>query len=84
MVPVRWMMPVLLDRARELERVLFTRDDELLTEAATRQRAGRLSGGVIYTHQCWSSIGRCVQDLAISAESGEPADLMNSVMFPPL
>jgi predicted nuclease of predicted toxin-antitoxin system len=30
--------PELLDRAGELERVLFTQDDDLLAEAARRQR----------------------------------------------
>lgn len=74
----------LLDRANELGRVLFTRDDDLLAEAATRQRADRRFYGVIYTHQLWSTIGRCVQDLVLIAEAGEPADLMNRVMFLPL
>lgn len=74
----------LLDRANELGRVLFTRDDDLLAEAATRQRAGRRFCGVIYIHQFWSSVGRCVQDLAIIGEAGKPADLMNQVMFLPL
>ncbi len=32
--------PALLDRASELERVLFTQDDDLLTEATQRQRRG--------------------------------------------
>ncbi|MCZ7625599.1 MAG: hypothetical protein C3F12_05660 [Candidatus Methylomirabilota bacterium] len=74
----------LLDRANELRRVLFTRDDDLLAEAATRQGAGIPFHGVIYAHQFRSSIGGCVQDLAIIAEAGEPADLINRVMFLPL
>lgn len=74
----------LLDRASELGRVLFTRDDDLLAEATKRQRAGIPFHGVIYAHQLRVSIGRCVQDLEIIAKAGEPADLLNGVMFLPL
>jgi predicted nuclease of predicted toxin-antitoxin system len=42
--------PELLDRADELRRVLFTQDDDLLAEAARRQREGILFLGVIYAH----------------------------------
>jgi hypothetical protein len=74
----------LLDRAGELGRVLFTRDDDLLAEATQRQRVGIPFGGVIYAHQLRVSIGRCVQDLEIIAKAGKPEDLMNGVMFLPL
>jgi hypothetical protein len=73
----------LLDRAGELERVLFTRDDDLLAEATRRQRAGISFGGIVYAHQLRVSIGRCVEDLELIAKSGEPADLMNQVIFLP-
>lgn len=43
--------PDLLDRAGELGRVLFTRDDDLIMEAVRRQRAGIIFHGVIYAHQ---------------------------------
>jgi hypothetical protein len=74
----------LLGRARELGRVLFTRDDDLLAEAAQRQRKGIPFHGIIYAHQLRVSIGRCVQDLEIIAKAGEPAELLNGVMFLPL
>jgi hypothetical protein len=74
----------LLDRASEVGRVLFTRDDDLLAEAAKQQRAGIPFHGIIYAHQLRVSIGRCVQDLEIIAKAGEPADLLNGVMFLPL
>ena len=41
----------LLDRAHELQRVLFTQDDDLLAEATKRQREGIPFCGVIYAHQ---------------------------------
>jgi hypothetical protein len=76
--------PALLDRASELGRVLFTRDDDLLAEAASRQRNGIPFGGVIYAHQLRVSIGTCVQDLEIIAKAGEPEDLINGVQYLPL
>ncbi len=75
---------VLLDRASALERVLFTRDDDLLAEAARRQREGTPFCGVIYAHQLRVSIGRCIQDLEIIAKVGEPEDVRNGVIFLPL
>jgi hypothetical protein len=76
--------PELLDRAGELERVLFTQDDDLLTEATKRQREGIPSRGVIYAHQLRVSIGTCVHDLEIIAKAGEPEDLSNRIQFLPL
>ena len=74
----------LLDRAGELGRVLFTRDDDLLAKATKLQRDGIPFRGVIYAHQLRVSIGTCVQDLEMIAKAGEPEDLMNGIMFLPL
>lgn len=79
-----WGDSELLDRATELERVLFTRDDDLLAEATKRQRNGITFQGVIYAHQLRVSIGTCVNDLEIIAKAGEPEDLINEVKFLPL
>lgn len=75
---------LLLDRATELERVLFTRDDDLLTEAALRQESGQRFYGVIYAHQRRATIGECVRDLEMLALIGEPADSIGQVIFLPL
>jgi predicted nuclease of predicted toxin-antitoxin system len=74
----------LLDRASELERVLFTQDDDLLAEATRRQRGGIPFRGVIYAHQLRVPIGICVRDLEIIAMAAEPEDLTNRVEFLPL
>lgn len=74
----------LLDRAAELERVLFTRDDDFLVEAAKRQELGIPFYGVIYAHQLRVPIGRCIENLEIIAGVGEPSDLLNSVRYLPL
>jgi hypothetical protein len=74
----------LLDRATALSRALFTRDDDLLAEANTRQRAGRFFAGVIYAHQLRVTIGKCISDLEIISKAGEPEDLHNRVEHLPL
>lgn len=74
----------LLDRARELKRVLFTRDDDLLVEAKDRQLNGMAFYGVIYSHQLRASIRRCIDDLELVAKAAEPADMLNQVLFLPL
>ena len=73
----------LLDHASELERVLFTRDYNLLQEATKRQRAGVPFYGIIYAHQLKISIGDCIRDLELIAEAGVPEDLINQVQFLP-
>jgi len=74
----------LLDRARQLGRVLFTRDDDFLAEATSRQHAGIPFAGVIYAHQLRVTIGQCVQDLELIAKCCDPADLANRVEHLPL
>lgn len=76
--------PALLDRAGALGRVLFTQDDDLLAEAARRQRVGETFPGVIFAHQLRISIGTCIRDLELVAKAGEPEDLRQQVLFLPL
>ena len=76
--------PQVLDRANELERVLFTQDDDFLAEATRRQKNGIFFRGVIYAHQLRISVGRCIHDLEIIAKAGEPEALYNQVQFLPL
>ena len=74
----------LLDRAAEMGRVLFSQDDDLLTEAAQRQKGGTFFNGVVYGHQLRISIGACVNDLELIATVADPDDLINGVIFLPL
>lgn len=74
----------LLDRATQLNRVIFTRDDDLLALAGQRQRTGVYFPGVVYAHQLRVSIGACIHDLELIAQVGEPGDLADSVQFLPL
>jgi hypothetical protein len=76
--------PPLLDRATDLERVLFTQDEDLLAEATHRQQLGIAFAGVIYAHQDKVPIGRCVEDLELIALIGEPEEFANWVEYLPL
>ena len=73
----------LLSRATELQRVLFTQDEDLLAEAKRRQEEGIPFTGVIYAHQLRITIGRCVNDLELIAKVGEPEELANRVEYLP-
>jgi Domain of unknown function (DUF5615) len=76
--------PDLLDRATTLGRALFTRDDDLLGEAARWQAAGLPFPGVIYAHQLRVPIGVCVGDLELIATASEPSEMQGRVIYLPL
>jgi predicted nuclease of predicted toxin-antitoxin system len=79
-----WLDPRLLDRARELGRVVFTQDKDFLIEATRRQRLGEPFGGVIYIHQWDLLVGRCIADLELLAQAGNPEDFADQVWYLPL
>lgn len=74
----------LLDRAGELQRVVFTQDEDFLAEGKRRQEIGEYFVGVIYIHQFNTNIGRCVNDLELIALLGEPQEYDNRVEYLPL
>lgn len=76
--------PPLLDRATELNRILFSRDKDLLKIAAERQRSNHSFSGLVYAHQLRVSIGRCVEDLELIAKTTTPEEWVGKVTFLPL
>lgn len=76
--------PLLLERATELNRVIFTQDDDFLVIASRRQGEGISFSGVIYAHQQRVTVGECVRDLEIIAKVGETEDMANQVKYLPL
>ncbi len=80
----RWSDPVLLDRAAELNRVLFSQDEDLLVEAARRQSQGAIFKGVIYAPQLALTTGQFIEQLELLAKAGLPADFANAVQYLPL
>jgi len=80
----RWDDRALLDRTKELGRVLFSQDEDLLIEAANRQRNGIFFRGVIFAPQLALSIGQFIDELELLAKAGESADFENAVQYLPL
>jgi hypothetical protein len=69
----------LLDRSGELHRVMFTHDEDFLSEAVRRMERGIPFPGVLYVHQIKLSVGMCIEDLEFIAKAGEPGDFENRV-----
>ncbi len=76
--------PIILDRATELQRILFSQDEDFLAEANRRQVEGANFPGVIYAHKLRVSVGDCVRDLEIIAKVSNPEDLARRVQYLPL
>ena len=75
---------ILLDRAGQLGRVMFSFDADMLREATRRQQVGESFSGVIFAHPTQISIGECIRDLEIIAKAGDLEDLRNQVLYLPL
>ncbi|WP_341737064.1 TdeIII family type II restriction endonuclease [Microcoleus sp. CAWBG640] len=75
---------VILDRAMDLQRVVFTQDEDFLAIANRRQQEEVNFSGVIYAHQQKVTFGDCIRDLEIVAKVSEPEDFVNRVQYLPL
>ena len=73
-----------MDRATELNRVLFSHDEDMLAEAVSRQHLGKNFSGVIYLHQEKLVIGQCTNDLELLAKAGSSEDFRNRIYYLPL
>ncbi len=76
--------PSVLVRAGELQRVLFTRDDDFFAIANAYLESGQAFSGIVYSHQQLASIGDCIRDLEFIANACDIADFVNHVEFLPL
>jgi predicted nuclease of predicted toxin-antitoxin system len=73
--------PDLLRRARDLGRMLFSQDEDLIVEAVRCQRAGEPFATVIFARQLDLSIGRCISDLEAIAKAAQPEDAQGQIIF---
>jgi predicted nuclease of predicted toxin-antitoxin system len=73
----------LLMRARSLDRVLFTFDDDLLAVAARFREAGMPFSGVLFCRSREFSIGQIVDDLELVSRTLEPAEIQGQVLWLP-
>lgn len=78
------LYPILLDRATELQRVMFSQDEDFLIEARHRQAEGSNFSGVIYARQLAVPIGVCVRELELIAKVSNSEDCANCVQYLPL
>jgi hypothetical protein len=69
---------LLLDRVRDLGRVLFSQDIRFKALAEEWQRQGRTFSGFLFGHQL-HGIGPYVQDLELIAKASDPPDWVNVV-----
>ena len=75
---------VLLARATELSRVLFSQDQDLLRISSAWQATRRRFSGVAFCFQRGISIGRCIEDLELLAQCCGAEELNDRVIFLPL
>jgi hypothetical protein len=75
---------LLLARASELGRLLFTHDIRLQAMAENWQSHGKPFGGLVFGHLMQISIGQCVNELELIAKATEPHDWMSTIVRLPL
>jgi hypothetical protein len=69
----------LLERARTLERVMFTQDIRFKALAEDWQREGKQFAGLLFGHQLGGTIGQFVKDLELIAKASEAEEWLNAV-----
>ena len=79
-----WEDVAILERATELDRAVFTQDEDFLVLADRWLGEGREFAGVIYGHQLAVTIGQANHHLELIAKVIEPIELRNRIAFLPL
>lgn len=75
---------LLLQRATDLGRILFSQDEDLLVIATDWQSSGRDFAGLIYAHQLGLGIGEIVEDLELYCICADLEEVRNRVIYLPL
>ena len=75
---------ILLARATELGRIVFTQDDDFLVIADGWLRSGRHFAGMVYAHQLQATVGQIIGDLQLIVEVATAEEMRDSVLFLPL
>ena len=74
----------LLERAKQLRRVLYSNDVDLLVVAASWLATGREFAGLVYAEQLGITIGQAIADLELIATASEPEEWKNRIEYLPL
>lgn len=80
----QWDDERLLRRATELDRIMFTQDDDFLAIGHQWQQSGREFAGLVYAHQLRVTIGQAVRDLEVIAHAMSTDEMKNRIEFVPL
>jgi hypothetical protein len=75
---------MLIERATELGRLLFSRDKDMLRIGAEFQSRRRRFSGIVFASQIDVSIGGCVNDLCLICLAGEAEEFADTIQFLPL
>jgi hypothetical protein len=75
---------ILLDRARQLNRVMFSFDADMLRESTRRQQTATPFAGLIFAHPTRISVGECIRDLELIAQVSKTVDLADQILYLPL
>lgn len=75
---------IIMNRATELGRVLVSGDLDMIIIAERRQREGETFSGLIYAHQRWVSVGKCVEDIELITQCETPEEYVNCILRLPL
>lgn len=74
----------ILDRAKELGRIVFTQDVDFVVLADKWLAEGKPFAGVVFAHQWQVTIGQAVRDLDLVCRVLSPAEIANQLIRLPL
>ncbi|MEO8493480.1 MAG: DUF5615 family PIN-like protein [Planctomycetota bacterium] len=80
----QWDDEALLQRATELNRIVFTQDDDFLAIGRSWQHSGRDFAGIVYAQQLRVTIGQAIRDLELIAQVMSLDEMRNRIDFVPL
>lgn len=79
----QWPDDQILQRCTDLERAIFTQDDDFLVIARDWQTEGLEFSGVVFASQLGITFGQAIRDLELIAKALDPPDLRNRIEFIP-
>lgn len=79
-----WADADILERATQLNRIVFSQDRDFLVLARNRQAAGVSFSGIVFANQLDVTIGGLVRDLKVICRVLSEADMRDSLVYLPL
>lgn len=75
---------LLLQRATDIGRILFSQDEDLLAIATSRRSKNLDFAGLIYAHQLGPGIGDIIDDLELFCVCADTEEIHNRIVYLPL